>query len=405
MIRINRLVIFSMALLVFVFVYTANELFRSHAPGKKEYQYLSLFSEVVALVKADYVEKITPAEKFPGAYSAMLASLDKYSAYLSPGETQMYDRYCNGQTCGTGIYGIRSSGYFYVTDVVEDSPAARAGIESGDIIKAVNGKSIFGKSHWEMVIALLTNLPGKVEVMVFKNGSGDPARVTLETSPGLFLPPVMTPVENQTGIYLVNLSRIDEPRVHELETRLKELTAGPRPIKLIIDLRRYSGGDISSFKRVAGLFFRGNDPLPLTIKTKEGEEQIEISTPPGQPFSYQAVVITSRSTILYGELLAYLFKTGFSIPGTTGDQIDKTAPTITLVGRKTPGFIPWLKSIHLQDGSSILLTHGFFYINGNKLDLTGVDPHVKLTKKEFSSVITRSISILNGTNEKNPTKI
>lgn len=80
--RINLFVLFAAVMLVVVVMVGGTKLFHSNSESKKEYRYIGLFSEVAALVRTDYVKEIEPGDKFPGAYSAMLASLDKLSAYL-----------------------------------------------------------------------------------------------------------------------------------------------------------------------------------------------------------------------------------------------------------------------------------------------------------------------------------
>lgn len=374
-------------MVVFFFVFGGTKIFRSFSQTKKEYDYLSLFSEVVSLIKTDYVEKIQPAEKFPGAFSGMLSSLDKTSAYLDSKQTGIYNLYLQNNVCDCGIYGTRYSNYFYITDVVKNSTAKDCEIKPGCIIKAVNGKSIYGRSFWQMYLSLLSDKPETLELVLLKEDSSIPCKVNVQTGP-----PEDTPVFKKVreDIYLVELSRIDEERAAFLKHQLgqeQSRRAGSSPMKLIIDLRKYSGGDLDSFIQLTKLFFNNTIPLKLTLKTKAGEETFSLGS--NHHLSYRAVVIINRSTRMYGELLANLFK--ISRPPNN--------PDVTLVGIETNGFISKLKQVPLKDGSSILLPEGLFLLNGMNPGKSTVEPDVKIKNEDFAAIIDRSISILDKTDK------
>jgi carboxyl-terminal processing protease len=372
-------------LMVFFFVFGGTKIFRSFSQTKKEYDYLSLFSQVVSLIKTDYVEKIQPIEKFPGAFSGMLGALDKTSAYLDSEQTKIYNLYLQKKVCNCGIYGTRYSNYFYITDVVKLSTPVACEIKPGCIIKAVNGKSIYGQSFWQMYLSLLSDKPETIELVLLKEDSSTPCKVKVQT-----VPPKNTPIfkKIREDIYLVELSRIDEEQVTFLKHQLGQergRRSDSNPLKLIIDLRKYSGGDLDSFIQLTKLFFNNSIPLKLTLKTKSGEESFSLGS--NHALSYRAVVIINRSTRMYGELLANLFK----ISQAPNDS------DITLVGIETNGFISKLKQVSLKDGSSILLTEGLFFLNGKNPGKSTVTPDVKVKDEDFAAIVDRSVSILEKT--------
>jgi C-terminal processing protease CtpA/Prc len=410
----KRTIILVSVLMVVFFVFGGTKLFRTNSEAKKDYQYLSLFSEVVSLVKSDYVEKVEPEKKFPGAFSGMLEALDRFSAYLDKRQTFIYDLYRQSKAYTLGIYGAEISGYFYITDVLKNSPAEKAGISPGCIIRGVNGKSIYGKSFWQMYLSLLSDKKETVELILLKEKEEKPVQVKLETSPqekfDFFIGDGM--IHNiKDDIYIVNLSRFDEEHVTVLERRLKKLSDGGKQLKLILDLRKYKGGNLNSFLRLTRLFF--DQSVKMTLKTKNKKETIILGSP--SPLSYRAVAVINGSTMMYGELLAYLFKN--PTPENVKDSIhDKKADNnqkkrsqadtihsshanVTVFGGRTVGFISKLKHIPLSDGSSILLTEGLFLINDKNPVKSGVKPDIALKEKAFDDVIARSISILEKTND------
>jgi carboxyl-terminal processing protease len=375
--RFNRIVIFCAVLLLLVWMVGGKKLLNSFSKAKKEYQYISLFSEVTALVRSEYVEEVEPDRTFPGAYSAMLASLDRTSAYLDSTRTVLYNLYLQGKTCGSGIYGTKSADYFLVTDVAEGSPAKRAGLKPGDMIKAVNGKSIFGLSYWEMYLSLQTAKPAALDIVIFKKGAATPSRLTIKTkSPTFSTSAVGKKIKKD--ILLVKLPRLDETHAGALEQLLeKESSAAEgKPLKLILDLRQYSGGSMNALTRVARLLLPG--PVNLAVKTKQKEETISLGS--GDAYKYRAAVILDVSTIMYGELLAALLKS--------------SASPVTLVGTKTRGFISKLKHIPLSDGSSIVITEGLFLLDGKNLADSGITPDIEIKKEDTAGIIDRCIAVL-----------
>ncbi len=332
-----------------------------HRVERDDYRYLSLFSEVSAHIKTGYVEEIDPAEKFPGAFTAMMRALDRCSAYLDAEQSLMYKLYKSGTANSAGIFGQRIMNYFYVSDVVKDSPADKAGLARGDVIKAVNGKSLFSLSYWEMYLSLLSKGSEKKELIVFKENSDKPEKISLETGKqkvGLSAETL------ESGALYIKLPAIDEPSVGFLKRAL----AG-KSSRLIIDLRRYSGGDFESFIEVCRLLFGPGAKGTLTLKTKLKEEEVALASTVGR--NYKIAVIIGASTIMYNELLAGLLKEN-------GAQ---------LVGNPTPGMATRQKEISLDDGSSLLITEGQFFLNGKNICDTGVLPHEEQEKMEDQQLI------------------
>ncbi|HLP46729.1 MAG TPA: PDZ domain-containing protein, partial [Candidatus Kapabacteria bacterium] len=328
--KISKIVVPAVILVFsFVLILANRIIFKADSQVEKEYRYLSLFSEVVAQVKTNYVEEVDPAEKFPGAFSAMLSSLDPFSSYLDIAKTKTYYAYRSGRYCDCGIFGTKTHNYFFITDVIPNSPAARAGLKYGDIIKAVNGISLYGQSFWEMYLSLLSSEPQNIRLTLFnKKNSRETRKVELQTRL-MNMHTTVSPIQHD--ILLVKLSHFDDAAVALLKEKLS--TYGTlyknKPLKLIIDLRTYCSGDLESFRQITRLFFKNK--IALTLQQKKGKEEIFPEIKEKNTLEYKAVVIINSSTRFYGELLAAIFKN----PGTG----TASTPPVTLVGTITQGFI------------------------------------------------------------------
>lgn len=349
---------------------------RKESPYKetqKDFQYLSLFSEVISLIKNNYVETIDPQSKLPNAFSSLLSSLDKRSSYLNPEKTKQYTLYANNGYFSTGIFGIKLLNYFFITDVIPQSPAGIAGLKSGDIIKGVNNNSLFSKSYWEMYLSLITSNKTNLNLTVHQKKAKKPVDISIQTKK-IPAPTVVKSIK--TGIALIQLSQIN----NDTYQKLHEYFSNHKPDKLIIDLRRYSGGDIHAFREISKLFF-GPSTI-LSVKSRNGEKPIPIGSP--HALKYKSVVIINYSTIMYNELLAAMFK------------LQKNPNRhATLIGIPTTGFLSKLKHIPLEDNSSVLISDGFYWVNEKNIAESGIAPDKKIKLEEFDTILDRSIGILN----------
>jgi carboxyl-terminal processing protease len=373
--KLKRTILFSAILLIVMIIAAGTQLFRSNDTDQKEYRYLSLFSEVASLVKNEYVEKVNPKEKIPGAFTGMLSSLDKYSAYLDKQKTGIYNLYKQNKAFNCGIYGMKTANYFYIADVVKNSSADIAGIKPGSIIRAIDGKSIFGQPFWQMYLSLLSDKPREIHLLLYKDNPDSPQEIKLST-----LPPTDNPVfkKLRPDVFLIELSRIDKEHVYALKNHLEHDLPGPGPVKLIIDLRKYEGGELEPFIELTRLLF--NRAIPLTLKLKDSTQTISLGSE--KALNYRAVILIDKSTMMYGELLAEMF------------EMYREKDKITLAGSKTRGFMSKLMHIPLDDGSSILLTEGFFLFNGINPAKTGVKPDVVIKEENAGSIIDYCISNL-----------
>ena len=300
--------------------------------GGAETNYLSLFGEVSALIRSHYVENVNPADKFPNAFNTMLGVLDEYSAYLDVDRSRNYLAFCRGEAYGLGILGRKEQNYFTVTHVIPGSPAHAAGIESGDSIRSLNGRSVYGLSYWSTYLGMLSSEIRSLEVGIKQEGEESlhthsleaakitPPRLYGQAKPGVQYFPLMT-------------------MTAETVARLRELTQTSADTAWIIDLRYYSGGDFESFKACASLFL---PPQTLLIKKRGEIETVHIGS--GNPPSPRAVFVVDDSTMLFSELFAHVLKTnGYKV-----------------IGQNSGGFAPWFQQFFLEDGSSVLLKVGRF---------------------------------------------
>ena len=123
-----------------------------HSKNSNElYEKIDLFSEVLETIKNEYVDEIDQAEIMDSAINGVLQSLDPYSAYMSPKSFDGMRTDTKGEFGGLGIEIGMESGVVKVIAPIDDTPAANAGIKSGDYIVKINNEQVQGKSLTEAV--------------------------------------------------------------------------------------------------------------------------------------------------------------------------------------------------------------------------------------------------------------
>ena len=150
------------------------------AAGSAEtYRQLNLFGDVYERVKSDYVDEVTDEKLVEAAINGMLASLDPHSSYMNAkafGDMQVQTR---GEFGGLGIEVTMENGYVKVVTPIDDTPASRAGLKTGDYIIALDGKDVLGLTLQEAVEKMRGPVDSKIVISVKREGVTKPFDVTI----------------------------------------------------------------------------------------------------------------------------------------------------------------------------------------------------------------------------------
>ena len=136
----------------------------------KLYQKIDLFSEVLEKIQDEYIDEVDQAEIMDSAINGILQSLDPYSAYMNP---QIFDEMqteTSGKFGGLGIEVSMEAGVVKVISPIDDTPASRAGIKSGDYIVKINDEQVQGKTLMEAVHMMRGPVGSSIELTVRRKG-------------------------------------------------------------------------------------------------------------------------------------------------------------------------------------------------------------------------------------------
>jgi len=134
------------------------------------YEQLDLFGDIFERIRSQYVEEVNEADLIEAAINGMLTSLDPHSSYLSPDDAAEMREQTRGEFGGLGIEVTQEDGWVKVVTPMDDTPADKAGIESGDFITQVNGESLLGLTLSEAVELMKGPVGSEIIITVVREG-------------------------------------------------------------------------------------------------------------------------------------------------------------------------------------------------------------------------------------------
>ena len=241
--------------------------------SKSTYEHLSLFGDIFDRIREKYVEEVNDEELIRAAINGMLTSLDPHSSYLPPSDFDQMKVQTRGEFGGLGIEVTQDEGYVKVVSPIDDTPAFRAGIKSGDLITAVDGQSLLGMSLDEAVKVMRGPVGSEIILTIFRETVEEPYDVTIIRDT-IKLVVVRHRLEGDTGY--VRLSTFNDQTYKGLEKAVKSMIKEAGGIKningFVLDLRNNPGGLLSQAIKVSDAFLDKGEIVSTRSKHKgEGD--------------------------------------------------------------------------------------------------------------------------------------
>src|SRR6201986_4613618 len=152
---------------------------RAAATAGDTYSQLNLFGEVFERVRSDYVEKPTDTSLIEGAINGMVTSLDPHSRYMNDRSWREMQETTSGEFGGLGIEVTMEDGLVKVVAPIDDTPAARAGIMSGDMISQIDDEAVQGLTLEQAVNKMKGAVNTKTHLKVVRKGKDAPLDIVL----------------------------------------------------------------------------------------------------------------------------------------------------------------------------------------------------------------------------------
>ncbi|MGD9814463.1 MAG: S41 family peptidase [Hyphomonadaceae bacterium] len=229
---------------------------------------LELFADVLARVEQDYVTEINEEEAIEAAIQGMLASLDPHSSYMNAEEYRDMQVQTRGEYGGLGIEVTSEEGVVRVVSPIDGTPAARAGIQSGDYLTAIDGETIVGLTLNEAVRRMRGQAGTSITVTVAREGA-EPFDVTL-TREVINVRAVTARVEGG-DIGIIRISTFNERTGDMLQEAIRTIRrdTGGRLRGVVIDLRNNPGGLLTQAIEVSDAFLDGGEVVSTRGRQRE----------------------------------------------------------------------------------------------------------------------------------------
>jgi carboxyl-terminal processing protease len=341
---------------------------------------LSLIEDVYGKIKSESVDPPSDEELVRGAVKGMAKTVkssgDDFALFYSPKAYRSFQEVTTGQFSGIGVWLKDREGRLEIVSVIPSTPAQRAGLQSGDVIDAIDGESVGSLNSDEAVNRIKGKEGSDVNLGIQRDGEAISFDITRET---IELPNLLA---NRTpeGLGYVRLFGFSRGAGDQLRDEVKKLTdEGAEGI--ILDLRDNGGGLFSEGVSVASVFIEEGE----IVSYKERSDPEVSYDAEGDAFEdVPLVVLVNEGTASASEIV-------------TGALQDTNRAVV--VGKTTYGKGSVQEVLPLSDASALKLTIGaYFTPDGTQINGTGIEPDVEVdadpeTQKERAKEILQGIII------------
>ncbi len=304
-------------------------------------KHIGVFSDVVARIKSEYVEEPDMKSVTLGALNGMLEAIDPFASYLNADQYKDYLKNRNVKRASVGLILSKRFGYVGVVDATAGSPAAKAGLATGDMIETIQGVATrdMPLAYADM---LLQGDPGtSIELTAVRSRQPDPQKITLVRG-NLDSPPATSQLLADNVGY-INLDALGAAQVKQTADAVQKLQKDGAA-KLVLDLRNCAGGSPEDGIALANLFL--NKGL---ITYLQGQRV------PRQDFQADAAKAITQAP------LAVLVNRGTASGAEIAAAALQDNKRAQLVGERTYGDAASRKAIPMDDGGAIILSVAKYY--------------------------------------------
>ena len=325
-----------------------------------------MLAEVLDRVEHDYVDPVDDHQLLQAAIRGMVSSLDPYSAYLDGDEYDEIKISSSGQYSGVGVEVSMEDDQVVVVSSFEGSPAAAAGIRTGDVIAAIDGVPVNPMALADTIGRMRGKEGTSVKIGILRSGNTAPLEYTLKRS-RVELHSVKSDLP-EPGYGYVRIAEFSETTGEDTVKALRALHKrnGAALKGLVLDLRNNPGGVLEAAVAVADAFLDGG--VIVSAKGRTAESKFEMKATPGDELNGAPIVVlvnggsASAAEIVAGAL--------------------KDHHRATLMGRTTFGKGSVQTVMRLSGDRAIKLTTSLYYTpSGVSINHRGIAPDVELERE------------------------
>ncbi|MEE8511316.1 MAG: S41 family peptidase [Acidiferrobacterales bacterium] len=333
---------------------------------------LRTFTEVFSKIKSDYVEDVADKKLLEDAIGGMLAGLDPHSTYLDPEGYKDVRIGTEGQFGGLGIEVTMENGFVKVVSPIEDTPAARAGLQPGDLIVRLDDQAVKGMSLSDAV-KLMRGKPGSdITLTVVREGENQPLKITV-TRAVIKIRSVKSRLL-EPGYGYIRITQFQANTTKNMKTALSKLEKenGGKLKGVVLDLRNNPGGVLNAAVSVSDAFLKKG--IIVYTEGRVADSKLTFEAQPDQVLEgAPLVVLVNGGSASASEIVA----------GALQDN-----GRAVIMGTKTFGKGSVQTIMPMSNGAALKLTTArYFTPSGRSIQATGIEPDIvteqaKLTRNK-----------------------
>ena len=331
---------------------------------------LKKFSEVYARIKNDYVEVVDDKKLMTDAISGMLKGLDPHSDYLDEDSFKELREGTSGEFGGLGIEVGQENGFIKVIAPIDDTPAKKAGIKSGDLIIRLDDKSVKGMSLSDAV-KLMRGKPGEaIDLVITREGIAAPLKIKIVRAVIKIKSVKQRLLEKDYGYLRISnfQSKTTNSTRAAIEKLMKENKANIKG--LVLDLRDNPGGVLTGAVGVSDVFLSSGNIVYTEGRVEDAVMSYD-ATPDDLLDGAPLVVLVNQGSASASEIVA----------GALQDH--KRA---LILGTKTFGKGSVQTVLPLDEKTGLKLTTArYFTPSGRSIQAKGIEPDIKVEALEFKT--------------------
>lgn len=332
------------------------------AVDRSTYKTLKTFTEILDIVEKNYVEPIEPKVLIQGAISGMMKSLDPHSSFMTAEMYKELEVETKGSFGGIGIEITIQKDILTVVSPIEDTPAFNAGIEAGDQIIKIDGKSTKDITIMEAVNKLRGPKDTKVTITIMRETLTKPKDFTI-TRDMIKVKSVRSKIFDKQIGYL-RVSSFQERTTDDLVKALSEVREKANPMRgLVLDMRNNPGGLLNQAIEVSDLFLKAGIIVSTKGRTKAMESKATARDDGNEP-TCPMIVLVNEGSASASEIVA----------GALQDN-----GRALIIGTQTFGKGSVQTVIPLEDGAALKLTTAKYYTpKGRSIQAEGITPDIEI---------------------------
>ena len=340
------------------------------AASAETYEQLNLFGDIFERVRNDHVVETKDNELIEAAINGMLASLDPHSSFLNAEAYREMQVQTRGEFGGLGIEVTMENGVVKVVTPIDDTPAAKAGLKSGDFITQLDGKQVMGMDLREAVELMRGPVNTEIKLTIVREGVADPFDVVLKRA---IIAVKSVKARREKDIAYIRITAFNEHTNDGLLENLNRLKKeiGPNFQGVVLDLRNNPGGLLDQAVAVSDAFLERGEIV--STRGRHTDDVQRFSAEKGDLTGGKPIIVlinggsASASEIVAGALQDH--RRGIVLGTTSFGK--GSVQTIIPIGGK---------------GALRMTTARYYTPSGRSIQAMGIEPDIKVEQAKLEVI-------------------